>query len=150
MAHNIWWCKGIFYRVYMDENNYGWKNKMDKRIKWIKMNQKNEGNMFTTRSYVSIQILPIHNWEVCVNPNSTYSQLRGMCQSKHQMFISKRYVLIKTPFFHLQELCVNRITTFSSPRSMRPLGIETIWGHTLSIPFQPVFYLNSIFQNSYV
>ncbi len=55
------------------------------------------------------------------------------------MFISKRYVSIKTPLLHLQEVCVNWITTFSSPRGMFPLGIETIWGHPLFIPFQPVF-----------
>ncbi len=34
----------------------------------------------------------VHNQELCVNPNSTCSQLRGICQSKHHLFISKRYV----------------------------------------------------------
>jgi hypothetical protein len=34
--------------------------------------------MFTTKSYVSIQILPLHNQEVCVNWNTTCSSLRGM------------------------------------------------------------------------
>ncbi len=82
----------------------------------------------------------------------TCSQTKVMCQSKFYMFTTKRYVLIetpnvhlqeyvsiKTPLLHLQEVCVNWITTFSSPRGMFPLGIETIWGHPLFIPFQPVF-----------
>ncbi len=37
----------------------------------------------------------VHNQQLCVNPNSTCSQLRGMCQLKHHMFISKRYVPIR-------------------------------------------------------
>jgi hypothetical protein len=45
---------------------------------------------------------------------------------------------------------VNQNTTYSSPRGMFPLGIETIWGCAFSIPFQTVFYLNSVFQTSYV
>jgi hypothetical protein len=44
--------------------------------------KKDEHNMFTTKSYVSIQTLPIHNRKVCVNP-------------KHHLFISKRYVPIR-------------------------------------------------------
>jgi hypothetical protein len=38
--------------------------KKDEKIKWMK---KDEQNMFTTKSYVLIQTLPLHNQEVCVN-----------------------------------------------------------------------------------
>jgi hypothetical protein len=62
------------------------------------MNKKNEGNLFTTKRYVSIQTLPI-----------------------------QKYVSIKTLILHLQEIYVNQNTTSSSPRNyMFPLGIETI------------------------
>ncbi len=44
---------------------------------------------------IKIWTKPIHNKKLCVNPNFTSSQLRGMCQLKHHMFISKRYVPIK-------------------------------------------------------
>jgi hypothetical protein len=37
--------------------------------------------------------------------------------------------------FHNQKVCVNKNITCSSPRGMFPLGIETIWKHTFSIPF---------------
>ncbi len=37
----------------------------------------------------------VHNQQLCVNPNSTCSQSRGLCQPKHHMFISKRYVPIR-------------------------------------------------------
>jgi len=136
--------------------------------KIIRYEQKDEQNIFTTKSYVSIQTLFIHNREICVNqnticsfpkgmfplriktirdytlfipfqlyfiwmqsfkplmsrsilvtwrikwmknknrwtklvknkklfvnPNSTFSQLKGMCQLKHHLFISKRYVPIR-------------------------------------------------------
>jgi hypothetical protein len=33
---------------------------------------------------------------------------------------------------------------------MFPLGIETIWDNTFFIPFQLDFYLNLVFQTSYV
>jgi hypothetical protein len=82
------------------------------RIKWMKNKNKwkiNEYNLFTIESYVSIQVLPFHNREVCVNWNTTYS----------------------------------------SPKGMFPLGIKIIWDCTFFIPFQLVFYLNSIFQTSY-
>jgi hypothetical protein len=46
------------------------KNKIDE--------QKDEQNMFTTNSYVSIQKLPLHNWKVCVNQNTTYSSQINM------------------------------------------------------------------------
>jgi hypothetical protein len=84
----------------MDGKN-GWKIKIDEK--------KDKQVLFTTKSYVSIQTLPLHNWEICVNWNTTYS----------------------------------------SPRGMFPLGIETIWDHTFLIPFQPIFYLNLVFQTSY-
>jgi hypothetical protein len=44
---------------------------------WNK-NKKDEHNMFTTKNYVSIQTLLVHNREVCVNQNTTYSSPRGM------------------------------------------------------------------------
>jgi hypothetical protein len=47
------------------------KNKKDEH-------KKDEHNMFTTKNYVSIQILLVHNQEVCVNQNTTYSSPRGM------------------------------------------------------------------------
>jgi hypothetical protein len=84
--------------------------------KWTK--QKDERKMFTTKNYASIQILPIHNQELCVNPNSTHSQPRIMCQSKFYPFTTKRYVFIETPFVHFQEICVNWNIAFSSPRGM--------------------------------
>jgi hypothetical protein len=37
----------------------------------------------------------VHNQELCVNPNNTSSQPRGMCQPKHHVFISKKYVFIR-------------------------------------------------------
>jgi hypothetical protein len=100
----IWWvCKhehehvrkieffGIFH-WHMAQNNcitwrnilpcvQGWKNKTNERIKWMKNKideQKDEQNMFTTNSYVSIQKLPLHNWKVCVNQNTTYSSQINM------------------------------------------------------------------------
>ncbi len=33
--------------------------------------------------------------KLCVNPNTTSSQLRGIYQPKHHLFISKMYVPIK-------------------------------------------------------
>jgi hypothetical protein len=69
-----------------------------------------EQNLFTTKSYVSIHTLSLHNRKVSINQNTAYSFLRGMF----------------------------------------PLGIETILDCTFSIPFQAIFYLNSIFQTSYV
>jgi hypothetical protein len=74
-----------------------------------------------------------------------------MDEKKEQnLFTTKNYVLIQTLSIHNQEVCVNQNTTCSSPRSMFPLGIEIVWDHTFSIPFQPIFYLNSIFQTFYV
>jgi hypothetical protein len=58
------------------------KNKTNERIKWMKNkkdeHKKYEHNMFTTKNYVSIQLLLVHNREVCVNQNTTYSFPRGM------------------------------------------------------------------------
>ncbi len=72
------------------------------------MNQKNEGNMFTTKScvsvqiylftterYVSIQTPNVHLQEVCVNQNTIFSSPRVMCQSNHHLFISKKYAPIR-------------------------------------------------------
>jgi hypothetical protein len=42
------------------------------------MKKKDEQNMFTTKSYVSIQTLPLHIQEVCVNRNTTYSSPKCM------------------------------------------------------------------------
>jgi hypothetical protein len=72
--------------------------------------KKDEQNMFTTKNYVSIQTLLIHNWKLHVN-------------KKHHFFISKRYVPIK--------------------------NWDTMRLHIL-YTIQFVFYLNSIFQTSYV
>ncbi len=69
MAHNISWCGGIFYHMYMDE-----------QLKWINQ-KKDEHNLFTTNSYVLIQTLPIHN--------------QKMCQSKDHLFIFKKYAPIR-------------------------------------------------------
>ncbi len=189
------------WKIKMDGNN-GWTIKMDKNTnKWKdKMDgkKKDEHNMFTTKSYVSIQTLPIHNWKVCVNWNITYSFPRGMfplgietllrartfsislnnlffiwIQSfkpfmsrsilatwrikwmkkktyEQNIWTTKSYVSIRTLLVHNQEVCVNPNTTCSSPRGMFPLGIKIIWDLAFSIPFQPIFYLNSIFQISYV
>jgi len=73
-------------------------------------NKINEQNLFTTKSYVLIQTLPLHNWKVSINRNTTYSSLKGMF----------------------------------------PLRIEIVLDRTFSILFQTIFYLNSIFQTSYV
>jgi hypothetical protein len=69
---------------------------------------------------------------------------------EQNMFTIESYMLIQTLPLHNREVCGNRNTTCSSPRSMFPLGIEIVWNYTFFIPFQPVFYLNSIFQTSYV
>jgi hypothetical protein len=37
-----------------------------------------EQNLFTTKNYVSIQTLFVHNWKVCVNWNTTCSSPRSM------------------------------------------------------------------------
>jgi hypothetical protein len=55
----------------------------------------------------------VPNQKLCVNPNFTCSQLRGMCKPKHHMFIE--------------------------PKIMFPSWIETIWSCTFFIPFQLVF-----------
>jgi hypothetical protein len=60
----------------MDEKNNTWKDKMDGKYKYMK--KMDEQNMFTTNSYVLIQTLPLHNWEVCVNQNTACSFPRGM------------------------------------------------------------------------
>ncbi len=80
---NILWAHGTKYCMMWRNilpHAQGWIIKMDKNINgWkIKIDQQ---NLFTTKSYVSIQILPIHNQDVCVN-------------RKHHLFISKRYVPI--------------------------------------------------------
>jgi len=51
------------------KNDNGWKDKMD---------EKDEQNLFITKSYVLIQTLVVHNQEICVNQNTTYSFPRGM------------------------------------------------------------------------
>jgi len=67
-------------------NNYGWKFLMDKRIKWMR----NENRWIKKRM------------------KEIYSQQRIMCQSKLYIFTTERYVLIETPPIHLQEVCVNQ------------------------------------------
>jgi hypothetical protein len=47
--------------MYMDE-----QLKRIKMIKWMNKIE-DEHNLFITKSYVLIQILPIHNQKVCVN-----------------------------------------------------------------------------------
>jgi hypothetical protein len=42
------------------------------------MDEKDEQNLFITKSYVLIQTLVLHNQEICVNQNTTYSFPRGM------------------------------------------------------------------------
>jgi hypothetical protein len=42
------------------------------------MDEKKEQNLFTTKNYVLIQTLSIHNQEVCVNQNTTCSSPRSM------------------------------------------------------------------------
>jgi len=49
-----------------------WKIKIDEQ-------KKDEHNLFTTKNYVLIQTLHVHNQELCVHPNYTCSQSRGMC-----------------------------------------------------------------------
>jgi len=52
---------------------------MKKLNGWKKLNEKkDEQAMFATKSYVSIQTLPLHNQEICVNRNTTYSSPRNM------------------------------------------------------------------------
>jgi hypothetical protein len=65
----------------MMKNKNGWKTKMDE------MDEKNRWTKGWTKH--------VHNQKLCVNLNTTSSQLRGMCQPKHDMFISKRYVPIR-------------------------------------------------------
>jgi len=117
---------------------HGWTIKTDKRMKWMK----NE-NRWTKKKWRKL----VYSQELCVNPNSTYSQLKGMCWLKHHLFISKRYVLIETSILHLQEIYVNQNTTSSSPRGMFPLGIETIWSYTLFIPFLICFLFEFILSD---
>ncbi len=64
---------------------HGWNIIMDEKDGWIKLNGKAKLNGWT--QYV-------RNQELCANVNSTSSQPRGLCQSKHYLFISKRYVPI--------------------------------------------------------
>ncbi len=71
-------------------------------------------------------------------------------KDEHHFVTTKNYVPIQIVLVHNQEVGVNWNTTCSFPKGIFPLGIETIWGHTFSIPFQLVFYLNLIFQTFYV
>jgi hypothetical protein len=71
-------------------------------------------------------------------------------KDEQNLFTTKSYVLIQTQPLHNQEICVNWNTACSSLRGMFPLGIETIWDYTFSIPFQHVFYLNLVFETFYV
>jgi hypothetical protein len=92
--------------------------------KWKQMNKKkDEGNLFITNNYVSIQTLLVHNQKVCVNWNTTCSSLKSMCQSKHHLFIFKSYVPIRK---------------WDNMRSHILYTISTC------------FYLNLVFQTSYV
>ncbi len=71
MTHNKKnsWHGGIFFHVSKDEKN-GWKI--------ITYEQKDEQNLFTTKNYVAIQTLLIHNQEICVNQNTTCLFPKGM------------------------------------------------------------------------
>jgi hypothetical protein len=71
-------------------------------------------------------------------------------KDKQTLFTTKNYVSIQTLTLHNSEICVNQNTACSSPRGMISLRIGTIWDHTFFIPSQPIFYLNSNFQTSYV
>jgi hypothetical protein len=56
------------------KNEIGWKN-----VWKIKPNEKKDKQTsFTTKNYVSIQTLTLHNCEICVNWNTTCSFPRGM------------------------------------------------------------------------
>jgi flagella basal body P-ring formation protein FlgA len=61
-----------------------------------------------------------------------------------------KVVSIQTLPLHNREVSINRNTTCSSLRGMFPLGIETVLDRAFLIPFQAIFYLNSVFQTSYV
>jgi len=71
-------------------------------------------------------------------------------KDEQNMFIAKSYVLIQALPLHTWKVFVNWNTTCSSPIDMFPLGIDTLWDRTFSIPFQPIFYLNLVFQTTYV
>lgn len=60
-------------------------------------------------------------------------------KDEHNMFTTNNCVSIQTLLVHNQKVCVNQDTTYWSPGGMFPLGIETIWGCTFSIPFQTIF-----------
>jgi hypothetical protein len=93
----IWWTwvgehDQIFWEYFVDTwheilhdveeyfASYPRIKKTDEKLKqtfFLKM-KKDEQNLFITKSYVSIQILPFHNREVCVNRNTTCSSPRSM------------------------------------------------------------------------
>jgi hypothetical protein len=56
--------------------------KMDERIKWMKKMKKQRTKH-------------VYNQELCVNPNTSSSQPRNMCQPEYHLLISKRYVPIR-------------------------------------------------------
>jgi hypothetical protein len=98
-------CGRIFFHLYMDEwylwiKKYKWMKKyMNNKIGWkIKTN---EHNLFTTKNYVSIQILHVHNWKVCVNQNVTYSFPKGMLPLGIETMEGYTFSIFFPPFFNL-------------------------------------------------
>jgi hypothetical protein len=97
-------------------------------------------------------ILPhVQGWKMKMDTKKRWKiQIDEQKKDEHNLFIIKSYVSIQTLPIHNRKVCVNWNTISLSPRSMFPSGIGTIWDHTFPIPFQPVFYLNLVFQTSYV
>jgi hypothetical protein len=105
--------------IWMNDN-YGWSITMDEKDGWkLKLinNKGQKTKMDEKLKWMNITYLQLM---VMCYVNSTSSQPRSLCQLKHY---------------------------YSSPRSMFPLRIETIWGHTSLIPFHIVFLFEFSLSN---
>lgn len=58
-----------------------------------------EHNSFTTKNYVPIQILHVHNQKVCVNWNMTCSSSRGMFPLEIETIRGYTFSILSPPIF---------------------------------------------------
>jgi hypothetical protein len=65
------------------------------------MNKKDEQNMFTTKSYVSIQTISFHNQKVSINRNTTYSFPKGMFPLGIEIILDHTFFIPFQTVFHL-------------------------------------------------
>jgi hypothetical protein len=105
---NILFTHGIEYFMMWKNilpHVHGWNIKWMKNYNGWNMNKKkDEGNFFTTKNYVSIQILPLHNRDVCVNQNTTCSSPKIMFPLGIETIWGHTFFVPFWPIFYLNSI----------------------------------------------